>query len=210
LGKDVFEALLTSAPLNATAGRVTARGEHWEPEDPLPPGLLHWKSPPPTRAWVPYPGGATSDLTGKTFGRFTVVGLLEKRPEQRSKNSGDRWVCRCSCGDFEVRSTNAIRAALGKLVSTDLGGYRCWYCAKWQSIQGQYKKKGSRPISDFTNGSIAKPKVVSPDLIIAKKIESITDDPGGGYEYAVNIIKALNRAGYRIIRETIPSQSQER
>lgn len=38
-------------------------------------------------------GGAFKDLTGKTFGRLTVLTQAE-----RSKTGFRRWVCRCQCG----------------------------------------------------------------------------------------------------------------
>jgi len=45
------------------------------------------------------------DLTGIKFGRFVVVGLSadSKKP---------KWVVRCSCGNFEVRSAKCIRKML--------------------------------------------------------------------------------------------------
>lgn len=50
-----------------------------------------------------------ADLTGKVFGRLTV---LARAP--RDKRSGTRWVCRCSCteaADLEVRANSLVSGA---------------------------------------------------------------------------------------------------
>ena len=41
------------------------------------------------------------DLTGIRFGRMTVVGYSDIIPK--------RWVCRCDCSAYELRSAKAIR-----------------------------------------------------------------------------------------------------
>lgn len=38
------------------------------------------------------------DLTGKTFGRLTVI----KRHPQNTKNNHPRWICRCACGNDNI------------------------------------------------------------------------------------------------------------
>lgn len=38
------------------------------------------------------------DLTGKTFGRLTVI----KRHPQNTKNNKPRWICKCECGNDNV------------------------------------------------------------------------------------------------------------
>lgn len=38
------------------------------------------------------------DLTGKTFGQLTVLGLDEEFEKHRSSTQQRRWICQCSCG----------------------------------------------------------------------------------------------------------------
>ena len=202
---DRFDAILASTPLNSSAARVTARGEHWVPEAQLPPGLLHWEAPPRTKPFVAPPQDPNHpDLKGKRFGRFTVVGVLDD--DGGGKNRGARWVCRCDCGDYEAKTTKAIRTVLAGLAPAEGVGYRCFYCAQWQIVQGRYKKHGSKPLSAFTN---AKPKIViqrKPEAVIAQRIGSAVED---SVALAIAIIAELHKAGFRIVRERIPGNGDE-
>jgi hypothetical protein len=83
--------------VNKTAALVTSKGFEYEPakrivqvhsSDPLP-------MKPPARNEV--------DLTGLTFGRFTVMGKYTVKSKQAM------WVVRCLCGRYETRSSKAIR-----------------------------------------------------------------------------------------------------
>lgn len=50
--------------------------------------------------------GKLRDLTGKIFGRLTVIDIADKRV----KNGGIIWKCKCNCGNItEVSSGNLIR-----------------------------------------------------------------------------------------------------
>ncbi len=60
---------------------------------------------------------ALKDLTGKTFGRLTVVSLL---PE-RTKSGNTKWRCRCSCGGW---ATSVIGSSLINGNSTSCGCYK--------------------------------------------------------------------------------------
>lgn len=62
----------------------------------------HWETQPPLK---PVPAG-TFDLTGAKYGQFSVVGMCAE-----GHGKWGLWVVRCSCGDYEVRSTKAIRRA---------------------------------------------------------------------------------------------------
>ncbi|MDR7102975.1 hypothetical protein [Croceicoccus sp. BE223] len=103
-----MDRIFSSDPLNATAGRVTARGMHWDPALTPPPQVRHHVSPPAVIPPEHYPGGKDfEDLRGRQFGRFTVIGFLGKR---NPKASG-LWLVRCACGAFEERKTKIVRAA---------------------------------------------------------------------------------------------------
>ena len=45
------------------------------------------------------------DLTGKTFGRLTVL-----RSEGKGKNGKYLWLCRCSCGNTKVTDTGQLNS----------------------------------------------------------------------------------------------------
>lgn len=109
------ELPLTHVPVNREAALATARGEHWEWKNKatiLANNGVHQDTPPPIQ---PLPKNASTlpDLTGVSFGRFRVIGFARDR---RSK-----WVVRCVCGIYEMRTTKAIRNPLN---STD----RCRSC----------------------------------------------------------------------------------
>lgn len=191
----VFDKIGASTPLNRTAGAVTGEGEQaWKSEKAMPPGFLHWDAPPR----MVEPGTGETDLRGKKFGRFTVVGALAPGIVK-----GRRWVCRCVCGDYEARTTQTISMALAGLVDLNQIGYRCWNCGQLQATQNQYAKKGSRPLSDFVD---AKARVLeleqrTPETIIATLLEKITGKEDRAYENAVMIVGKINSAGYRIVRD---------
>jgi hypothetical protein len=62
------------------------------------------------------------DLTGSNFGKFTVFGLAAK-----SSHDGARWVVKCQCGYYELRSTKSVRLAR----STDM----CAWCIRTKIIK---------------------------------------------------------------------------
>ena len=203
--KNTFDAVLASVPLNRSAAQVVARGEHWVPENPLPPGMQHWKSPPPM--WVFQPMAGQSDLTGKKFGKFTVVGVLGV---DGGKNRGLRWVCRCQCGDYEARSSKAIILRLSGLDGSGENqvGYQCWFCAQWETAKARYKKNGSRPLSNFTQPKTKIIEARTPQTIIAEQLFVVglreNLEPA-----AERLIAELNRRGYRIVRETLQSNADD-
>lgn len=55
------------------------------------------------------------DLTGKTFGRLTVIGRAEN-----GKSNNCQWLCRCACGSEKIIASTALRQ--GRTVSC--GCYR--------------------------------------------------------------------------------------
>lgn len=57
----------------------------------------------PTKMWH---GLIEYDLTGRKFGRFTVVGPLAT---MKKYLDGCRWVVKCTCGRYEVRRTKTIK-----------------------------------------------------------------------------------------------------
>lgn len=82
-------------PIDSTASRVTSKGIHYESRIKL--RGLDRLSPYKTKL---VPSDAI-DLTGKRRGRFTVIGFSEE-------HNKPRWVVRCDCGTYSVRSSKAI------------------------------------------------------------------------------------------------------
>lgn len=98
-----WDALAAAAPANVTASVVTGRGTGWEPIRKIyPDSYAHGDLPFPTRRT---PRG-TIDLTGKKIGRLTVIGL--------SATKRGRWVARCVCGIYEMRSAKFLCSAGAK------------------------------------------------------------------------------------------------
>ena len=56
-----------------------------------------------TRKIIPIPNSIKNDLTGKTFGRLTVIGYV-------GRNQFDHflWLCRCECGGEKVATTSSL------------------------------------------------------------------------------------------------------
>jgi len=54
------------------------------------------------------------DLAGERFGRLSVV-----RYHRSKKAKGSQWLVRCVCGDFELRSTRALRSDAEDLACQD-------------------------------------------------------------------------------------------
>lgn len=100
----VFDKLLASRPVNQAAARVMGRGVHYEPDKVI--AQRHWTAPPattaPTAAMLVNP--CFVNLSGVTFGRFKVIGLL---PKSNPKGKA-LWLVRCACGDYESRGSKAI------------------------------------------------------------------------------------------------------
>lgn len=85
-------------PVDKTAALVASKGTRVEFQGKFTRPLLE-KCP---RVWSNVKQRCvTDDLTGRRFGRMTVIGLSKERPKL--------WACRCSCGLFEFRKAKAIK-----------------------------------------------------------------------------------------------------
>lgn len=90
-------------PIDAVAARVTSRGEHFEyqvhpsVQDSDVPLLMRA----PTRAQIMSP--TFEDLSDRRLGRLRVLGISADRKA--------RWVCKCLCGKYTLRTAAAIKAA---------------------------------------------------------------------------------------------------
>jgi hypothetical protein len=94
-----MKRLVALAPVNALAARVVSSGTHFDPII-KPHTIAHFDVMPAVKKWEGL-GITDTDLTGRTFGRFKVMGY--------SATHKARWVVRCSCGAFELRTSKGIR-----------------------------------------------------------------------------------------------------
>ena len=70
------------------------------------------------------------DLTGKVFGRLTVLGRSDKRNSRGSRTT-PMWRCQCECGNITYKSTDT-------LTNPDLS-----MCSKCAAIYAAYKARES-------------------------------------------------------------------
>lgn len=58
-----------------------------------------------------FSGVKEHDLTGRTFGYFTVIGCAVYRPKNHLTNRKNtvRWVCKCRCGRYQMFSSKTVK-----------------------------------------------------------------------------------------------------
>lgn len=147
--------LSNSQPINLTAWRVIQPGYHFVVE--IPKKHLIWDICPPIE---PIPVDMKKqnnfiDFTGKRYGRLTILGrsaihsvhvkrkaiainktqfIIENKPRETGHC---RWVVRCSCGLYELRSSSVIK----KEPPLD----RCYVCNKMlQSKRSEFYRNHER------------------------------------------------------------------
>lgn len=87
------------------------------------------------------------DLTGRTFGKLTVVGRSDKR-NSRGARTTPQWECRCECGAITYKATDT-------LTNPDLS--MCAVCA------GKYAASKARDAAGFVEGTqLAKIRDMTP------------------------------------------------
>jgi len=119
-GSDAFDRIMTSTPVNRSAAlAVSGKGEHFEPKVKI--ACEHHDIPPKT---VPVPTNIAEDLTGRKWGRMTVVGYLRS---STNNTGGAVWLARCACGAYETRRTKPIKNASPR--------DRCTKCNALRSIR---------------------------------------------------------------------------
>jgi len=138
--KDVFDRIAASSPQNATAARVTGRGEHYDPVIKFNT-QEHWDAPPKMKrfAAADHGHGTLPNLLGIKVGRLSVLGVYDD-PTQTGR--GLRWVVRCVCGDYELRSTKAMR-------NPSNNEDQCRKCDHWQRTKFRLARLGSRSIDEI-------------------------------------------------------------
>lgn len=135
-----FDCVAPLMPGDKVAGRVAARGEHfeWQPEsnrihsaDPIAHRL-------PNREERIMPQFV--DLTGKRTGRLTVLGVAAEMP---SNGNGQRWVVRCVCGAYETRKAKSIKKFIAGEWEADHEPMCGWCCNNRRLQRGFCDKKNA-------------------------------------------------------------------
>lgn len=97
-----FDFIATSRPVDQVAARVLSPGEHYDPGK-CQSHAMHSDLPIPTR---PFPGLKEHNLTGFRKGSLVVKGYAA---EQDLKGKKSRWVVRCDCGYYEIRTAKSLK-----------------------------------------------------------------------------------------------------
>lgn len=92
-------------PIDGLAARVTQTGEHYDIN--VASHQYHSKNPEITRKAKKGDilNPCFEDLTGISFGRFTVVGMSKIRTRGKAN-----WSIRCVCGNYEHMKAKTIKA----------------------------------------------------------------------------------------------------
>lgn len=107
------EDLILRTPLDKITALSIRPGEHFEFNQTKAKRQF---TPPPFLHYVPWkrPGdkGPVANRSGKTFGRLTVIGVLDTKNDPRPLYKKKfRWVVRCACGAYEVAKDRRLAIA---------------------------------------------------------------------------------------------------
>lgn len=106
-------------PIDRVAQRVVSTGVRFESRSNLIDYQVLSETPLPIRP-LPKEFRVDHDLTGKRVGWLVVLGLsLHRR----------KWVCRCHCGRYTLRSARALSQRHGRGVD------RCGWCEKTRALK---------------------------------------------------------------------------
>jgi len=85
-----------------------------------------------------FTGLRKDNLASLRFGRFVVIGVSDTiRNIKSGKNPGIRWVVRCSCGRYEIRSTKGIKNLIRG--HKNAPNQMCKVCDNTKKISGGFK-----------------------------------------------------------------------
>ncbi len=120
----------THIPINNITALVVSKGEHYEPEIKnkniiISDIQLPVRNPKPSEL----SNKKFTNLKGHVYGRFTVIGISADKPK--------RWVVRCACGLYVIRTTKAIKKATAEEHDRC---QRCLYIKGFSSRNRRYNK----------------------------------------------------------------------
>lgn len=141
-------------PSDKVAGRVSAKGEHFEWAPKLA-GKVHSAEPLAIRAPTPQQIANPEfvDLKGVKIGRLTVLGMAA----EIFSSAGTNWVVRCVCGAYETRKARYIKACKGGKNPGD-GEPMCDWCNKTRKLQlGFSDPRKSAAMAEAIKASLSSP-----------------------------------------------------
>ena len=89
------------SPVNRSAARVIARGEHWDPKKKIE------TADSPNPLLYAAPDAASHVTAGHCFGSLVVLGRATD-PLLKKGKGGSAYVCRCTCGYYTIRRAKAV------------------------------------------------------------------------------------------------------
>ena len=100
--------IIASKPANKGVAMAMSGGAHFDDTVGMSPGQRHFEAPCPLVDPCDYPVAPSfADLRGYRMGRVIVIGLTTGITSSGGKAL---WLVRCECGDYEVRTSKAIKA----------------------------------------------------------------------------------------------------
>ena len=95
--------------------------------------------------WNKMPGKPTNKLSGKRYGRLTVLGIA---PKEIWRNKNSHWICECVCGQQRIISGADLKS----------GNVNSCGCLKREKIRSRLVTHGnsSHPLYGIWNGAIAR------------------------------------------------------
>ncbi|MEK6883384.1 MAG: hypothetical protein AABY22_27400, partial [Nanoarchaeota archaeon] len=95
-------------PINSTAARVISKGIHYVPK--IKDKRFNSENPIPTIKKQDFNNSSQfKDFTGNKHGRFIIQGLVDVKNLAKGKNFRAKWLVKCSCGNYETRTSSAIK-----------------------------------------------------------------------------------------------------
>lgn len=126
-----FDILAASGPVDKVAARVTGTKK---PEYEYETHNKHWKAPPAEMRPIPDNLNYRGLKRGDVFGRFTVVGLWYKQVRKTGAPARAKYVVRCTCGDYEIRTAYDMKRNKARIHHQNA----CFNCMRWESVKSAF------------------------------------------------------------------------
>lgn len=96
------------------------------------------ESSPAAQSFVPTPNGV-QDLTGKVFGKWTVISYSHRQEKKKTRGARHCWRCRCSCDQHTIKPIAEIYLLNGE--SKSCGCWRGEFAVKHGMSWGENKHR---------------------------------------------------------------------
>lgn len=130
-----LESIASKVPINKTASIVTSRGYYYTPK--IKPSGTGKSIDSDVMIKTRAVQKGQLDLTGERYVRLTVVGLSEE--------VNGKWVCRCDCGKYTLRTAKSIKKKTKESGCCD----ECHHLAALRRKEAFLRTKKDQVIEDF-------------------------------------------------------------